>query len=60
MRVQWTCHQAEAAAVREEFPLALCGRGRMRSVPWGPARRQEQESRRWAGPAAAVGLAAGC
>ena len=40
-------------------PQALHGRGRTGLVPWGPARRQEQGSR-WAGPPAAVGLAAGC
>ena len=44
---------------REEFPQALRGRGRTEWVPWRQARRQEQGSRRWTGPAAAVGLAAG-
>ena len=46
--------------MREEFQQALCGRGRTGLVPWGPARRQEQGSRRWAGLVAAVGLTAEC
>ena len=43
----------------EEVPQALRGKGRTVLAPSEPTRLQEEGSRPWAEPAAAVGLAAG-
>ena len=58
--MQAVCRQEGAEAVREGFPQDLHGRGRTVLAPSGPTRRQERGSRRWADPAAAVRLEAGC